>query len=520
MPVVKNVSAIGVDLGTRNAFCACIDGEGRPVVVPGRWGRLSTPSVVAWDNGWVVGEDAVHLSLRGGRSIWWDIKRKVGSGFRAQCDGRSLAAEELLVPLISALREDAEAFMGVFVSSCVLAVPACFTFVQREALTRAAAAAGLREVRIVNEPTAAALAFGREGRFLVLDFGAGTVDVSVVESEGGVWQVLDSAGSASVGGYDFDLALAEWLRERLSLDPLPPEDPLWRVLVLEAETIKIALSTCRSHAWTPPRLPGRDRSAFQVEREELERMVRFSIRRVVHIVHRLWSRYEPERLLLAGGSARIPLLREILEQEITAPDRMSLCPEDSIAVGAALCTRTGRGRLLLDVLSGDVGFVRDGESTVLIAAGTPLPFSARAVFVPSRPGKATLSIFQDVGDIQPKRTILSVIEPYVAAGEEVAIHCTLDISGLLHLSIGNGRATTDVPLLPPERGSAARPSGRRQRLRELKLRLAAFETLLSPLQQNRLHLLTQRIENIENVGNEDPSIEILERLVSDLEAEL
>ncbi|MDR3265907.1 MAG: Hsp70 family protein, partial [Synergistaceae bacterium] len=451
MPAVKNASAIGVDLGTRNALAACMDREGHPVVIPNRWGRLSMPSVVGWDDGWLVGEDALRLSLRSDRSIWWDIKRKVGSGFRASCGGRSHTAEDLLAPLLSVLREDAEAFMGAFVSSCVLAVPACFTLVQREALARSASAAGLREVRIVNEPTAAALAFGKEGRFLILDFGAGTVDVSVVESEAGVWQVLESAGSASVGGYDFDLALAEWLRERLRLDPLPPEDPLWRTLVLEAETIKIALSTCRSHLWTPPPLPGRDGAAFQIEREDLERMVRFSIRRVVHVVQRLWSRYGPDRLLLVGGSGRIPLLREILEREIAVPESLTLCAEEAIAVGAALYTRSGSERLLLDVLSSDVGFIRDGEPTVLIAAGTPLPFSARAAFVPSRSGRTSLSIFQDFGDTRTEKAILSVVEPDVEAGKEVVFRCTLDTSGLLRLSLSNGETTAEVPLLPARR---------------------------------------------------------------------
>ena len=124
-------------------------------------------------------------------------------------------------------------------------------------MSRAAKEAGFREARIVNEPTAAALAFGREGRFLILDFGAGTVDVSVVESENGVWQVLESVGSARTGGYDFDLALAEWLAERLRLDPMPLDDPRRRALVLEAEAVKIALSSCRSCNWTPPALDGR-----------------------------------------------------------------------------------------------------------------------------------------------------------------------------------------------------------------------------------------------------------------------
>ena len=142
-----------------------------------------------------------------------------------------------------------------FVSSCVLTVPVCFTLPQREAVIRAASAAGL-DARIVSEPTAAALAFGRQGRFLVLDFGAGTTDISAVESEGGVWQVLESVGTDTVGGYEFDVALAEWLRESLLLDKFDAGDVRWQMLLQEAERIKIALSDCWSVHWTPPALRG------------------------------------------------------------------------------------------------------------------------------------------------------------------------------------------------------------------------------------------------------------------------
>ncbi|MDR1622282.1 MAG: Hsp70 family protein [Synergistaceae bacterium] len=523
---------IGIDLGTRNALCACMDGA-RPVMIPNRWGRTSTPSVVGWDGGWVVGEDAVRLSLRGSCSVWWDLKRKVGGEFRALCGGKSHTAQDILAPLLCALREDAEVFLGQFVSSCVLAVPAAFSLLQREAIARAAEAAGLREVRIISEPTAAALAFGREGRFLVVDFGAGTVDVAVVESEGGVWQVLESVGTSKIGGYDFDLALAEWLRERLRLDPLPSQDPRWRTLVWEAESIKIALSSCRSYDWLPPAMDGVGVfEPLKVEREDLERMVRFSIRRVVHLVRKLWTRHEPEHLLLVGGSSRIPLLREILEKEVARPERLSLCAEESIVAGAALCARTGSGRLLLDVLSGDIGFLRDDRPEVLVSAGTPVPFTTRSVFVPAHSGKMELPVFQNVGDTQEERTILSFLTLDVEAGKEVEIRCTLSTSGLMHCVVRQGNTTVEMPLLSLKRGALlATPSSSsfsfssfsssvmaaRRRIRDLKLRLTPLEILCSSGQLERLHGLVRRIENIEDDG---PSVEILEGIVKDLEVAL
>jgi molecular chaperone DnaK (HSP70) len=519
-------TTIGIDLGTRNALCfyAGAANGARAVMVPNRWGRMSTPSVVGWDGGWVVGEDAVRLSLQSPIPVWWDLKRKVGGSFRALCGGKARAAEEVLVPLLAALREDAEVFLGTFVSSCVLAVPACFTLAQREAMAGAARAAGLEEARIVNEPTAAALAFGGEGRFLILDFGAGTVDISVVESERGVWQVLESVGSPHIGGYDFDLALAEWLRERLRLEPMQPEDPRWRMLVLEAETVKIALSSCQSYRWTPPVLDGRDFPPLQIEREDFERMARFSIRRVMHVVRRLWERYEPEHLLLVGGSSRIPLLRKILEEEVAHPERLCLCAEESVAAGAALYARMGEERLLLDVLSGDIGFLRDGKPEVLIASGTPLPFTARAHFIPERAGKTELAVFQAFGDMggardeeQGERTILSVFELDASAGEKVALQCALSASGLMRFSVAHGGETAEMPLLAlkDRTGPAALEPDvpAKGRMREVSRRLASLEASLSDEQKDRLRVLTRKAGNV----GEEAAAEILEKLAKDLE---
>ena len=524
----KSGATVGIDLGTRNALCACVDRDGRPVMIPNRWGHVSTPSVVGWNGNWIVGEDAVRFSLRNSHSAWWDLKRKVGQDFRAFCGGKSRTAEEMLVPLLCSLREDAEVFLGQFVSSCVLAVPACFSLLQREALARAAKTAGMGEVRIVNEPTAAALAFGLEGRFLVLDFGAGTVDVSVAESENGVWQILESVGSSQIGGYDFDLALAEWLRERLRLgspeaDPSNPEtvcleDACWRTLIMEAETIKIALSSCRSYRWTPPPLNGKRFSSLQIYREDLERMIRFSIKRLLHVVQRLWERHSPERLLLVGGSSRIPLLRDIFEEEITRPERLSLCAEESVAAGAALYAQAGKERLLLDVLSGDIGFLRDGKPEILIYAGSPLPCTAKASFIPHQSEWTELSVFQSIGGIRKERTILSSLKLNVTAGTRLELRCSLSMSGFLHCHVKHGTSEFDMPLFQEHKsGGASAASLPSQEIRKLKLRLAPLEILLSPSQQDKLHLMVRQIESLED---DESSLEILEGIVKDLELAL
>jgi molecular chaperone DnaK (HSP70) len=250
-----------------------------------------------------------------------------------------------------------------------------------------------------------------------------------------------------------------------------------------------------------------------------------------------------------GGSSRIPLLREILEEEIARPERLCLCAEESVAAGAALYARTGEERLLLDVLSGDIGFSREGETRILAAAGTPLPLSARAAFVPERSERTKLTVFQDIGDMQSAappeeragnrsgndspcgRTVLSVLELDVTAGSEVALHCSLSSSGLLNLSAKNGGAAVEMPVflsnglerelreglkegLKKELKSEVLEDRREERLRKSKLRLASLETLLSEDQKDRLYSVLRLLGNAEG----DPvAAEILEKLGHDLE---
>ena len=346
--------AVGIDIGARNARCVYAGKSGKtrkeekkgknsyPVIIPNRWGEISTPSFTGWDGDWVVGEDAVRLFLLGSNSVWESAKRKIETDFTAVCGGARLQAQNIITPLFNALREDAEAFLGRFVSSCVLAVPAYFSPTQRELLTAAAEAAGITSVRMISEPVAAALAFGRDGRFLILDCGASQSSISVVESYDGICRLLETSESANIGG-DLDLAMAGWLGERLRLGHMPENDPRQRALLLEAEAIKIALSSCHTYDWKPPALS--NIPVLQVEREELERTVRFSIKRITNMAGRLWEKHRPEYLLLVGGACRIPLLRDLLEQEI-APEFFNFCAEESIATGAALHAFAGQERHL------------------------------------------------------------------------------------------------------------------------------------------------------------------------------
>ena len=509
-----NGLSIGIDLGTRNALAAFVDPRGVVEPVKNRWGGNVTPSVVGWDNGWVVGEDAVRLGLMGSGNVWWDLKRKVGSSFSVVLKGRTYSAQDLLVPLIAALREDAEVCMKGFISSCVLAVPACFTLAQREAMVQAANEAGLSDARVVAEPTAAALAFGGEGRFLVLDFGAGTVDLSVVESEGGVWQVLESVGSDNIGGYEFDVALAEWLKECLLLGSMPESDPRWRLLVQEAEKIKISLSECWSCHWTPPPIGEWSPPEMTIYREDVERLMRFPIRRLIHTVRRLWDRYEPDHLLLVGGSSRIPLLQEILEREVALPQRLSLSAGDAVVRGAALYTATGRERLLLDALSGDLLALWEGRSRRVIPSEATLPVQADLELETTQSGRSTLELLQSQNELRDASVSVASIDLDVTAGETLRLSCELSASGRLAAAVRRGSGEPmSIPLALGGGTRRDEEAENSRRLRELKLSLVSLETMLSRHQQDRLHLLFRRAEGAPS----DPEVlGLLEGLVRDL----
>ncbi|NLB83485.1 MAG: Hsp70 family protein [Synergistaceae bacterium] len=332
---------LGIDLGTRCAQTA-VHLEDRGVIpVPNRWGGFKTPSVVSWSKeGWRAGEEAAREEIRNPRSTWWDIKRKVASSWRARCGSRSLPAEELLVPLLTMLREDGEVFLGTLLSRCVLTVPSSFTFAARSAMNSAARKAGFSSVRIVNEPVAAALAFGFSGRSLILDWGAGTVDLAVVEREGKAWQVLESVGLAFPGGRDLDCALMELLKRKIGPSRSGKNTPEERILVREAEDVKVALSSCNSFEWHPP--AGLKGDSVTVTRHEFETLIAPLLEDVISRSRALWKEWRPSRLLLIGGSSRIPLIRKLIEERVGHPGHLNLSPDEAVVAGAALCG-SGRG---------------------------------------------------------------------------------------------------------------------------------------------------------------------------------
>ena len=504
---------LGIDLGTKNALCAALDVSGAPVVVQSRWGKRITPSVTAWtENGWVAGEAALAGEMKRPHSTWRDLKRKLGTGWRGRQGRVSVTAEEAVTPLLAMLREDGEAFAGTFLESCVLAVPASFSFAERSAMARAARSAGFVRIRMVNEPAAAALAFGGKGRFLILDYGAGTVDLSVVESGGGACQVLESGGIPSCGGWDFDGALAMHLAERTGMKWNGKDSPRFRMLLSEAEEIKIALSSCMSYEWIPP--PGLGAAPLCVSRSELEGLIRPSIERVVSLAGAFAAEFRPSALLLVGGGSRIPLLRTLLEERVAPPGRMCFCPEEAVAVGTAICGNP-RGRLLLDVLSEDLGILAaDGAPAPLLKKGMPLPARVEKEFLSVGSGSFSLKVFQGGGG----RIISEAVVTSAKKGESVTLVFAVDSGGLLRIEIlrENGERAVIPPL---EIGSADGWSFdvKNDGMPGLEKRFALLSPLLTPAQQTRADILFRTVKSLLDEGVGPEGLESLDTMVAEME---
>lgn len=513
-------NAIGIDLGTRYAQTA-IDVPGVGVkIIPNRWGAARTPSMVAvTPNGFLVGEDARRVALIDPINVFWDLKRRIGTNWVARTSRRSYTPEELLLPLLMQLREDAEAYLKRFVSSCVLAAPASFGFPERGALARAAGLAGFEKIRIVNEPTAAALSIGTNGRFFIIDFGAGTLDISVVEGDDGVFQVLESQGRRDIGGHDLDRRLAERLCRQIGIPLFRTEDPRGILMLAEAETIKIALSNANNLTWHVPAGFLMGERTLEITRAYFESLITPVLDDVVRMVESMWKRTSPDKLIVVGGSGRIPLLRRMLSR-VREPEHIRVCPEDAVVAGSALYANQGSERLLIDVLSRSLGVMdANGEVVTLLSRGAPIPVEARRKFTSH--GSGSLEVIAVQGESRVRslnRVLRTILVEGVSDGEVVEIVFRVDGGGLLQVETNrsNGTNRQVIALEPDESGVA--PCDILSELRVREERIAVLSMSFPDELQRRIQTLTS---DIRSLRFEAPSIQwealgVLDRMIAEI----
>lgn len=341
---------VGIDLGTTFSAIAYVNQHGKPEIIPNREGERTTPSVIFFeeDGNPIVGREARNQAIIEPRRTARFVKREMGNpSFRFNVDGEDYFPEDLSAMILKKLKNDAEAFLGEEISKAVISVPAYFKDAQREATRQAGKIAGLEVIRIVNEPTAAALAYGmdkveEEQTILVYDFGGGTFDVTIMQVKGKEFTILATDGDAQLGGKDIDGRLVdyfaeEFLREHdvdLRIEPHTHQD-LWEKAEIAKKDLSFRnnLDTTLSAGEKTLRVDI-DQEQFNELIEDIIQQTEDCINRVIQDAGMDWT--EIDTILLSGGSSRIPSVKEILERVTGKDVARDMNPDECVALGAAI----------------------------------------------------------------------------------------------------------------------------------------------------------------------------------------
>jgi len=401
------MTTIGIDLGTSNSAAAVLRG-GRPVIIPSGEGVVlggkAFPSYVAFtaDGQMLVGEPARRQAVANPDGTATAFKRKMGQRVKIKLRDRELAPEELSAILLQKIKRDSESFLGEPVTKAVVTVPAYFDDNQRSATRDAARIAGLEVVRLVNEPTAAALAYGvdrlaQELRVAVIDFGGGTLDVTLMEFGKGVFEVKATSGDTQLGGTDMDQQLFDSLAERFKLatgfDARSDRAAAAR-LREAAEIAKIELSACATTRVTLPFIGVVNGQPLnfdlELTRSELERIVQPTIDRCRAPIERAfadasWKPSQVDRIIFVGGPTRMPVVRAFFEEILGRKAEMGVDPMECVAAGAAIQAGVLEGQVgdivLVDVTPLTLGVeTLGGIATPLITRNTPVPVKKTETF--------------------------------------------------------------------------------------------------------------------------------------------
>ncbi|QTQ07272.1 molecular chaperone DnaK [Macrococcoides canis] len=453
---------IGIDLGTTNSCVSVLEG-GEPKVIANPEGNRTTPSVVAFKNGETqVGEVAKRQAITNPNTII-SIKRHMGTDYKENIEGKEYSPQEISAMILQNLKATAESYLGEKVTKAVITVPAYFNDAERQATKDAGKIAGLEVERIINEPTAAALAYGldktdKEQKVLVFDLGGGTFDVSILELGDGVFEVLSTSGDNKLGGDDFDQVIIDYLVEEFKKEnglDLSQDKMAMQRLKDAAEKAKKDLSGVSSTQISLPFISAGEAGPLHLEltlsRAKFEELSHTLVERTMGPTRQAMkdaglSNSDIDEVILVGGSTRIPAVQEAIKKELGKEPNKGVNPDEVVAMGAAIqggvITGDVKDVVLLDVTPLSLGIeTMGGVSTVLIERNTTIPTSKSQVFSTAADNQPAVDIHVLQGERQmaaDNKTLgrfqLTDIPPAPRGMPQIEVTFDIDKNGIVNVT--------------------------------------------------------------------------------------